>query len=101
MEHHQTTQNSLEVLRRSIRIPSEEPIDVNHSRGKQTEECSESNHDDVSNRQTKRRNATEVRVLTAILVEGGRARFDGAGEGRLAHDVVCLCWGLQREVKLG
>lgn len=88
------------MLGRGIGIPSEEPINVNHGRGEQTEEGSKSNHDDVSNSQAERGDTTEVRILTAILIEGGRAGFDGTGKGRLAHDVVVFVGGC-KEVKLG
>lgn len=78
------------MLRCSIGIPSEEPININHGSSEQTEEGSESNNDNVPNRQTKGRDATEVGILTSILVKGGRTGFNGTGEGWLAHSVVLL-----------
>ena len=72
--------NSLEVLRGSICIARKEPIHINYDGSENTEEQTKAKDDNVSNRRTKRWDATKVRILTAILLKGGRAWIDGTIE---------------------
>jgi hypothetical protein len=75
--------NLLEMLTSSVSIPRKQPIDVNHNRSKDTEQCSKSNHDQIPNSQAQGRYAAEVRRLTGVLIELGGARVDRTREGRL------------------
>lgn len=72
--------NSLEVLRGGICIARKEPIHINYDGSENTEEQTKAKDDNVSNRRTKRWDATKVRILAAILLKGGRAWINGTIE---------------------
>ena len=77
IKHQHQNINSLEVLTSDSGIPREQLVQVNDDGSEYTEECTETQHDEVSHREGQGRGASKVGIGTLILgILGPRRRAD-------------------------